>query len=296
MIGGYPEIVLAPPAYRRTMLPPGGRRLLRMRRRAEPADRADRPAGVGPDLGPAAAAPARAAKATIVDVGGGPGAYAVPLALAGHASTSSTRCRCTWPRPGRRPTAAETRLASAEVGDARELVPFRTRAPTPCCCSARFTTCWSRPSGSRHWPRPAAVLRPGGVLVAVRDQPVRQPVSRACGRLGLQSTPEIVESGLHTGTHRNPARCRTASPPHTSPAREELAAEVAAAGLRRQPRCSRSRVPATLDRGRRTSWLDDPVRRAWLLRQLDQVETEPVAARAPARTSSPVGRGHELTR
>jgi hypothetical protein len=82
-----------------------------------------------------------------------------------------------------------------------------------------------------------------------------------------------VESGLHTGVHRNPdalpGRFTTAH--FARP--EELAAEVAAAGFEPVALLAvegpGSWLPDTEE------WLADPPRRQWLLREIRRVEAEP---------------------
>ena len=140
--------------------------------------------------------------ATILDVGGGPGAYAVPLALAGQAVHLVDAMPLHVRQAREAAAAAEVGLASAEVGDARELAFPDAGADAVLLLGPLY-----------HLPEPAdrhaaltearRVLRPGGVLLAAG-------ISRFASFFeGVHSGwagdhPEIVESGLHTGTHRNP--------------------------------------------------------------------------------------------
>ena len=116
------------------------------------------------------------------------------------------------------------------------------------------------------------MLRPGGVLAAVA-------ISRFASLIeGLRNGwacdhPGIIESGLHTGIHRNP----DAVPHRFTTAHlarpEELAAEVIAAGFDAVDLRAVEGPGSLVDDP--DSWLDDPDRRAWLLRQLERIETEP---------------------
>ncbi|MFG2069088.1 methyltransferase domain-containing protein [Micromonospora tulbaghiae] len=88
-----------------------------------------------------------AAPADVLDVGGGPGAYAGPLAAAGYrvhlvdlVPAHVAAARSAYP------------LVTASVG-----TPARCRRPTRRrtrrCCSARSTTCRGRPTGWRRCAR-----------------------------------------------------------------------------------------------------------------------------------------------
>jgi SAM-dependent methyltransferase len=209
--------------------------------------------------------------ATILDVGGGPGAYAIPLALAGHAVHLIDAMPLHVRQAGEAAAAAGTALASAEVGDARALA-FPDGGADAVLLLGPLYHLLERAERVAALAEARRVLRPGGVLVAVA-------ISRFASLLEGLATgwaaeqPEIIEAGLHTGTHRNdralPGRFTTAH--FARP--QELADEVAAAGLRVAALLAvegpEVQLPDVDD------WLDDPVRRAWLLRQLRHVEAEP---------------------
>ena len=209
--------------------------------------------------------------ATVVDVGGGPGAYAVPLALAGHDVHLVDAMPLHVTQARQAAAAAETTLASAEVGDARGLAVPDASADAVLLLGPLYHLI-------EEADRVAAliearrVLRPGGVLAAVavsRFASLIEGLRHGWGR----DHPGIVESGLHTGTHRNPEALRHRFTTAHFARPEELAAAIAAAGFE----------PATLYAvegpgaliGDADEWMDDPVRRDWLLRQLDRIETEP---------------------
>ena len=210
-------------------------------------------------------------KATIVDVGGGPGAYAIPLALAGHDVHLVDAMPLHVTQARQAAAAAETRLVSAEVGDARELALPDASADAVLLLGPLYHLL-EADERIAALTEARRVLRPGGVLAAVA-------ISRFASFIeGLRhgwacDHPAVVESGLHTGTHRNPE----ALPHRFTTAHlarpEELATEVGAAGF----------APVTLYAVEGPGvlvedpdeWLDDPARRNWLLRQLDRIETEP---------------------
>jgi ubiquinone/menaquinone biosynthesis C-methylase UbiE len=209
--------------------------------------------------------------ATILDVGGGPGAYAVPLALAGHAVHLVDAMPLHVRQAREAAAAAEVGLASAEVGDARSLTAADGSADAVLLLGPLYHLL---EPADRHAALTEArrVLRPGGVLLAAG-------ISRFASLLeGVHSGwagehPEIVESGLHTGTHRNPdAVPRWFTTAHFCRP-EELAVEVTGAGFDLTAVLA-IEGPAGLVEDP-DGWLDDPRRRAWLLRQLRRVEAEP---------------------
>jgi SAM-dependent methyltransferase len=211
------------------------------------------------------------APATILDVGGGPGAYAVPLALAGHAVHLVDAMPLHVEQARQAAAAAETRLASVEVGDARELA-FPDGTADAVLLLGPLYHLLEEAERVAALAEARRVLRPGGVVAAVA-------ISRFASLLeGLRhgwagDHPEIVESGLHTGTHRNPgALPRRFTTAHFARP-EELAAELAAAGF---PAVELRAVegPGSLVDDP-DDWMDDPDRRGWLLRQLRRVEAEP---------------------
>ena len=210
-------------------------------------------------------------KATIVDVGGGPGAYAIPLALAGHDVHLIDAMPLHVAQARQAAAAAEITLASTEVGDARELA-FPDASADAVLLLGPLYHLLEEAERVTALAEARRVLRPGGVLAAVA-------VSRFASLIeGLRygwacDHPGIVESGLHTGTHRNPGALphRFTTAHFARP--EELAAEVGAAGLGPVTLHAVEGPGALVDEP--DEWMDDPARRDWLLRQLDRIETEP---------------------
>ena len=210
-------------------------------------------------------------KATIVDVGGGPGAYAIPLALAGHDVHLVDAMPLHVAQARQAAAAAGITLASTEVGDARELAVPDASADAVLLLGPLYHLL-EEAERVAALAEARRVLRPGGVLAAVA-------VSRFASLIeGLRygwacDHPGIVESGLHTGTHRNPGALphRFTTAHFARP--EELAAEVGAAGFAPVTLHAMEGPGALVDDP--DEWMDDPARRDWLLRQLDRIETEP---------------------
>jgi ubiquinone/menaquinone biosynthesis C-methylase UbiE len=209
--------------------------------------------------------------AVLLDVGGGPGAYAVPLALTGYTVHLVDAMPLHVEQARRAADTARAPLASAVVGDARSLGAADGAADAVLLLGPLYHLL---ESGERAAALPEArrVLRPGGVLVAVA-------ISRFASLYdGLRhgwaaDHPGIVDSGLHTGTHHNPEALagRFTTAHFARP--EELAAEVTAAGFALEALVA-VEGPGSWLAGV-DEWLDDPPRRDWLLRAIRRVEAEP---------------------
>jgi SAM-dependent methyltransferase len=209
--------------------------------------------------------------AVVLDVGGGPGGYAVPLALAGYEVHLVDAVPLHVRQAEQAASVACVRLASATVGDARSLAAADDSADAVLLLGPLYHLLEG--SERAHALAEAGrVLRPGGILLAAA-------ISRFASLYdGLRrgwavDHPGIVDSGLHTGTHRNPdalaGRFTTA---HVArPA--ELAAEVESAGFEPVTLLAVEGPGSWLDDVE--DWLDDPARRDWLLRTIRRVEAEP---------------------
>ena len=209
--------------------------------------------------------------ATVVDVGSGPGAYAVPLALAGHTVHVVDAMPLHVEQCRQAAAAAETTLGSATVGDARAL-----DFPAGCADAVLLF------GPLYHLLEPAErlaaltearrVLRPGGMVLGTSVSRFASLVEGL--HLGWAADhPDIVESGLHTGTHRNPDAVPYKFTTAHFSRPEELADEVAAAGFTQVEVLAIEGPGAFVEDI--DDWLDDPRRRDWLLRQLRRVESEP---------------------
>ena len=209
--------------------------------------------------------------AVVLDVGGGPGAYAVPLARAGYAVHLVDAVPLHVAQAGEAAAAAGTALASAAVGDARSLGAPNASADAVLLLGPLYHLLETdeRVAALIEARR---VLRPGGVVCAVG---ISRFASLLEGlRLGWAAEhPEVVESGLHTGTHRNPDARRGFFTTAHFARPEELAGEVEAAGFGLVGLLA-VEGPGTLVTDL-DDWLDDPRRRDWLLGELRRVETEP---------------------
>jgi ubiquinone/menaquinone biosynthesis C-methylase UbiE len=167
--------------------------------------------------------------------------------------------------------AAETYLASSEVGDARALA-FPDAGADAVLLFGPLYHLLERAERVAALTEAHRVLRPGGVLAAVG-------ISRFASLLaGLREGwardhPEVVESGLHTGTHRNPAALRQ----HFTTAHlcrpQELADEVIEAGFDAVTLLAVEGPGALVEDA--DDWLEDADRRDWLLRHLRRTEAEP---------------------
>jgi ubiquinone/menaquinone biosynthesis C-methylase UbiE len=181
--------------------------------------------------------------------------------------------------------AAATTLASAEVGDARELAFPDGRADAVLLLGPLYHLL---EVADRHAALTEArrVLRPGGVLIAVAISRFASLFEGVHGGWAGEH-PEIVESGLHTGTHRNPGALphRFTTAHFARP--EELAAEVGEAGFALEALVAVEGPASLVDDP--DGWMSDPGRRAWLLRQLRRVEAEPSLLGASAHLMA-VGR------
>ena len=228
--------------------------------------------------------------AVLLDVGGGPGAYAVPLALAGYEVHLVDAMPLHVEQAGRAAETAAAPLASAVVGDARALPAPDATADAVLLLGPLYHLLETAERAAAL-AEARRVLRPGGVLVGVA---ISRFASLYDGlRQGWAADhPGIVESGLHTGTHRNPEALpgRFTTAHFARP--DELAAEVTGAGFELAALVAvegpGSWLPEVDD------WLDDPGRRDWLLRTIRRVEAEPSLLGASAHVLA-VGQAPEPT-
>lgn len=208
------------------------------------------------------------APAVVLDVGGGPGAYAAWLAGRGY------EVRLLDPVGLHVDQArALDGVASADVGDARAL-PFADAGADAVLLLGPLYHLVDAADRLRALAEARRVLRPGGVLAAAA-------ISRFAPTLdgllkGYMADPEfdrIAERDLRDGRHVNPTRNPgwfTTAYFHLP---DDLAREVREAGFELSALLAVEGVGSwltTID-----EWLDDPDRRAALLRAIRRVEAEP---------------------
>jgi ubiquinone/menaquinone biosynthesis C-methylase UbiE len=214
------------------------------------------------------------APTTVLDVGGGVGVYALPLAKEGYL------VHLIDPVPLHVDQAREDSalqrdapLASAEVGDARQLL-WADNSVDAVLLLGPLYHLTSRDDRLQALREAYRVVRPGGVVATAA---ISRFASTYDGLLrGFLEDPtfeEIVERDVREGQHRNP----TGRPDWFTTAYfhlpEELRDEVIEAGFKVEALVGiegPAWVLPELD-----SWLEDPLRRARLLEAVRRVETEP---------------------
>ncbi len=145
--------------------------------------------------------------AVIADVGGGPGTYALPLAALGYAVRLIDPIATHVARARERSTDdSHTRLASADVGEARDL-PFATESTDACLLFGPMYHLTAAGDRLRALAEAWRVLRPGGLLLATAVSRFQSLYTGLIeGYLVEPSYKAIVEQDLTTGQHRNPER------------------------------------------------------------------------------------------
>lgn len=207
-----------------------------------------------------------AAPAVVCDVGGGPGAYATWLAGLGYDVRLLDPVELHVEQ-------ARRDLASAEVGDARAL-PYADESADAVLLLGPLYHLPEAHDRARALTEARRVLRPGGVLAAAAISRFASTIDGLLKHyLAAPEFEEKVERVLADGRHEN----RTRQPGWFTTAYfhlpDDLAREVAAAGFD-----LRALIGIEGPGGWLTDveeWLDDPQRRAALLRAIRRVETEP---------------------
>ena len=205
--------------------------------------------------------------ARVLDVGGGPGAYSVWLAGLGYdvALLDPVELHVAQARVAG--------VARAEVGDARA-VPFADGSADAVLLLGPLYHLTEADDRVRALEEARRVLVPGGVVAAAG---ISRFASAIDGVLkGLVRDPEferIVENDLRDGRHLNPAQHPDWFTTAYFHLPADLAAEVRAAGFALSTLAAVEGIGAWLPDV--DAWLDDPERRALLLRTIARVETEP---------------------
>jgi ubiquinone/menaquinone biosynthesis C-methylase UbiE len=214
--------------------------------------------------------------AVVLDVGGGAGAYALPLAREGY-DVHLLDPVALHVEQARAASAGQTApLASAAVGDAREL-PFEDASADVVLMLGPLYHLTEAADRDRALHEARRALRPGGLLAAAAITRFASTLDGvAQGFLLEPGFEKIVERDLADGQHRNP----NAHPGWFTTAYlhrpDELGREVAAAGFDVQVLLAiEGAVGAAAETHALDAWLDDPVRREVLLRAIRRVEAEP---------------------
>jgi ubiquinone/menaquinone biosynthesis C-methylase UbiE len=215
--------------------------------------------------------------ATVLDVGGAAGAYALPLAAEGY-EVHLVDPVALHVEQARAASAAQpdAPLASAEQADAREL-PFADESADVVLMLGPLYHLTDAADRARALHEARRVLRPGGLLAAAAITRFASTLDGvAQGFLLEPGFEEIVERDLAEGQHRNP----DAHPGWFTTAYfhrpDELEREVASTGFDvRAVLAIEGAVGAAAETHALDAWLDDPVRRDVLLRAIRRVEAEP---------------------
>lgn len=208
--------------------------------------------------------------ASVLDVGGGMGVYAGPLAAAGY------DVRLVEPVPEHVAAAAELPGVTAELGDARDLRVADASVDAVLLLGPLYHLA-DRAERLTVWREPLRVVRPGGVVVAAA-------ISRHAALFdgfvkGYLADPDydaLVDSVLAEGVISGERRYFTSAYLHRP---GDAVAEAAEAGLAG----ARSVVvegPMAFAGAMLEELLADPVRTAQLLDRMRQVEADPGLAAA----------------
>jgi ubiquinone/menaquinone biosynthesis C-methylase UbiE len=171
------------------------------------------------------------APATVLDIGGGGGAYAFWLAARGYAVHLLDAVPRLVEEARRRDGPVARALASCRVGDAREL-PFGDATATLVLLLGPLYHLVDAADRHRALGEAARVLQPGGVLIAAgisRWASALDGLSR--NLLGDARFASIVERDVRDGQHRNPTERTDYFTTAYFHAPEDLRVEVQRAGL-----------------------------------------------------------------
>jgi SAM-dependent methyltransferase len=216
------------------------------------------------------------APATVLDVGGGPGVYALHLARAGYdvhlLDPVGLHVEQALAGSARQPDAP---LAAAAIGDARDLPAADASADAVLLLGPLYHLV-DAADRRRALQEARRVLRPGGVVAAAAISRFGPTIDGLANELlrdpGFEA---IVEGDLRRGHHRNPdvagrPEWFTTAYFHDP---DELAAEVREAGLALEALVAVEGVGRLL--ADPAPWLEDTELRGRLMRAIARVESEP---------------------
>jgi SAM-dependent methyltransferase len=214
--------------------------------------------------------------ATVLDVGGAAGAYALPLAREGYDVHLLDPVALHVEQARAASAGQAAPLASAAVGDARDL-PFDDASADVVLMLGPLYHLTEAADRARALRESRRALRPGGLLVAAAITRFASTLDGVAQGFLLEPGFEaIVERDLADGQHRNP----DAHPGWFTTAYlhcpDELEREVAAAGFDVSGLVAiEGAVGAAAETHALDAWLDDPAKREVLLRAIRRVEAEP---------------------
>jgi ubiquinone/menaquinone biosynthesis C-methylase UbiE len=215
--------------------------------------------------------------AVVLDVGGGAGAYALPLARRGYKIHLLDPIALHLEQALAAAEAdAAAELASARIGDARAL-PQTDASVDAVLLLGPLYHLTEAAQRERALGEALRVLRPGGVLAAVGISRFASTLHGILRGFLLDPAFElVVERDVAEGQHRNPDRV-----PHWFTTAyfhrpNELEREVAGAGFDvRALLAVEGPAGAHSELGELDAWLDDPAKREVLMRAIQRVEAEP---------------------
>lgn len=228
--------------------------------------------------------------ATVVDVGGGSGVYALPLAAAGYEVHLLDSVELHVEQALAQAREQDVALAGARVGDARRL-PYEDASADATLLLGPLYHLTDRGDRLTALSEARRVLRPGGLVAAAGISRFASTFDGlARGFLADPRFERVVERDVHDGQHRNPDLegrpewFTTAYFHHP----DELRGELEDAGLRVEAAVA-VEGPGSF-RPELDGWLEDDERRDVLLRAIRRVESEPTVLGASSHLLA-FGRG-----
>ena len=224
--------------------------------------------------------------AAVFDIGGGMGAYAIPLAAQGYevhlldpVELHVREASNAWMQREREASGGG-RLAEAVVGDAREL-PFEDASADAALLLGPLYHLTERSQRLAALREALRVLRPGGPMLAAAISAFASTYDGLTrGFLAEPGFEEIVERDVREGQHRNPAGRPDWFTTAFFHRPEQLRDEVQEAGFALEALLAVEGPASALPQV--NEWLDDAERRELLLRAIRRVETEPSVLGASA--------------